>query len=789
MSFSKNQSLTYAIEQITFPLSLQLGLLGICFLSSAHLAASPTFLLQWGTEGSEPGQFRQPYAITIDNSNTLYITDKLNHRVQKFDSQGQFLNQWGTEGSAAGQLQQPYGIVIDKNQHLYIADKFNHRIQKWDDQGQFLTQFGSYGQGPGQLHNPAHLALDQFGNLYVADKFNHRIQKWTAKGEFITQWGEFGNAIGQFQFTDGLAVDTQNHIYATTALSNRIQKFDPTGTFLLASWGTYGQQAGQFDYPIALAIDAQNRVYVLDTHNHRVQIFDQEGNFISQFGSQGQDEGQFSYPVGIALDPQGQIYIADTQNHRIQKFTDLEGTILVPPEPLPVEEPPAEPEPQQPPPVPPIVWPTGNYDSLTGLITGPYNGNGITLYNEIVVDKQASATNVVISGHLKNQGWLANAVITSTGMVEGGILSGYIENHGLMQDFEFKGAILEGGKLAGTVLNTSQVGGHFANIELAEQAHLIGGRVAGYIQGSSQGPALLENLKITANSQLSHVILGQAVTLNLPLTFGAGVYMEAAQCQTLGGQVDAQQSLTVDTDQIVVSCLYPPDLTGPLPNSCSPNSLENCTEIETCQAAGGTFEHDHCVSPKICEPEQWEVCESAPACQAIGGIWELDFCQVPQALLTFPDLGLGVAMDAKNQTLLTQTHFAGGGLTLTETEDFQTPIKVKLTDSVNIRGRITVDNQQVGELAEIFVYALVYPVGDTLPIVVMVDEKGQIQPWNEVLNELASFQSSVQLPAIYEFDLYEGQFLIPGRLEIYFGYGLSDLWVTNSSPIEVLIEE
>jgi streptogramin lyase len=49
---------------------------------------------QWGTAGSAPGQFRLPHGITIDRDNIIYVADRENGRVQKFDLDGNFLGEW-----------------------------------------------------------------------------------------------------------------------------------------------------------------------------------------------------------------------------------------------------------------------------------------------------------------------------------------------------------------------------------------------------------------------------------------------------------------------------------------------------------------------------------------------------------------------------------------------------------------------------------------------------------------------------------------------------------------------
>ena len=68
---------------------------------------------------------------------------------------------------------------MDGSGNVYVADRDNSRIQKFDASGTFLTAWGSYGSGNGQFSNPIGVATDGSGNLYVADTNNNRIQKFT----------------------------------------------------------------------------------------------------------------------------------------------------------------------------------------------------------------------------------------------------------------------------------------------------------------------------------------------------------------------------------------------------------------------------------------------------------------------------------------------------------------------------------------------------------------------------------------------------------------------------------
>jgi DNA-binding beta-propeller fold protein YncE len=55
-------------------------------------------LKQWGNAGTGPGQFRQPHGIAIDHQGTVYVADRQNGRLQRFDLNGKYLGEWDNLG-------------------------------------------------------------------------------------------------------------------------------------------------------------------------------------------------------------------------------------------------------------------------------------------------------------------------------------------------------------------------------------------------------------------------------------------------------------------------------------------------------------------------------------------------------------------------------------------------------------------------------------------------------------------------------------------------------------------
>ncbi|MFM8445677.1 MAG: fibronectin type III domain-containing protein [Methylococcus sp.] len=329
----------------------------------------------WGTLGAADGQFSFPQGIAIAASDTVYVTDSNNHRIQKFSPTGAFLGKWGSRGNADGQFQLPVGMATHTDaggsESVYVADTFNNRIQKFDDTGVFLGKITSGSGGitlsspaalatdtsgniyvtdnfsiaqkidpqgtllgtigyqrtdDGKLRTPSGIAQDSSGNLYVADSGNNRIQKFNRQGKLLGKWGSAGSGDGQFSTPFSLTIDPAGNVYVVDKDNDRIQKFSSAGAFL-QKWGSRGTANGQFFNLGGIASDSAGNVYVADAGNSRIQKFNSNGTFLLAWGSPGAADGQFSFPQGMATDAEDTLYVVDQGNRRIQKFSN-QGILL-----------------------------------------------------------------------------------------------------------------------------------------------------------------------------------------------------------------------------------------------------------------------------------------------------------------------------------------------------------------------------------------------------------------------------------------------------------------------------
>ncbi|CAF3715265.1 unnamed protein product [Rotaria sordida] len=126
----------------------------------------------------------RPDRLFVDENRTVYVADRLNHRVMKIvEGSTQGLVVAGrSQGKNDTQLDSPRGVTVDKSGNVYVADTLNHRIMRWlsgATSGTVVVGGRGDGSTSDQLNMPTDLQFDRYGNLYVADSFNGRVQKFT----------------------------------------------------------------------------------------------------------------------------------------------------------------------------------------------------------------------------------------------------------------------------------------------------------------------------------------------------------------------------------------------------------------------------------------------------------------------------------------------------------------------------------------------------------------------------------------------------------------------------------
>lgn len=233
-------------------------------------------------------------------------------------------------------LQEPFSLIRDIDGNLYISDRGNHAVYKWDHQtglirvvaGNGEPGFAGDGQSPStsQLRFPTGLALDEIGRLYVADTGNNRIRRIDFGKDRIETVAGNGEpslptdgelAVDQpLEDPVGLAIQGRflwitsrdgNSVYRMR-LGGSIRRIVGTGEMGVAN-GKLPASQSPLSQPEGVLVGPDSRLYISDTGNNRVWRVDVGADRMASVG------GIYSRPVGLlSYSPAGPIAIAE-RNH------------------------------------------------------------------------------------------------------------------------------------------------------------------------------------------------------------------------------------------------------------------------------------------------------------------------------------------------------------------------------------------------------------------------------------------------------------------------------------------
>ncbi|MCU0406551.1 MAG: NHL repeat-containing protein [Ignavibacteriaceae bacterium] len=139
-----------------------------------------------GGYGWRQSAFDNPADIYAD-ALKVYVTDKNNHRIQRFDKNLNFNFQIITRQSEVEEERfgYPLSAVMSNLGDIFILDSENSRIVKFDIFGNFLQNFGGYDYGNYALQKPVQLAVSMQNDIFVVD------------GNQIIMFDQYGNGSGK----------------------------------------------------------------------------------------------------------------------------------------------------------------------------------------------------------------------------------------------------------------------------------------------------------------------------------------------------------------------------------------------------------------------------------------------------------------------------------------------------------------------------------------------------------------------------------------------------------------
>jgi sugar lactone lactonase YvrE len=220
----------------------------------------------WGDVGEADGQISIKGelgsvfgSIAFAPDGSFVVGDGGNHRVQRFDAEGDFLGAFGEFGTDDGQFVTISGVTFTPDGNIVVVDNDREEVQIFEPDGTYLRTICRHDSG-------ALAAVDADGVTWCLDA--DRLEAWDASGS-LTRIISLGGVIS---LGVGLTIGPNGHVYVASVAPDaspedapeRLLELDADGT-LLHVWPTGGE---------GIAIDpAGNRIYIGSIDLRRVRAY------------------------------------------------------------------------------------------------------------------------------------------------------------------------------------------------------------------------------------------------------------------------------------------------------------------------------------------------------------------------------------------------------------------------------------------------------------------------------------------------------------------------------------
>ncbi len=187
-----------------------------------------------GVAGAGNDTFTKPSDVLVAPNGDIFVADGHdatgNNRIVKFSSDGTYMKEWGSVGSENGEFRDPHALAMDSQGRLFVGDRGNSRIQLFDQDGNHISTWTQFGR-------PSGLFIDKNDNLYCADSesnasrntgWKRGIRIGSAKDGFVVAFipdPEPDQDNSGTSAAEGIAVDAAGNIYGAEVGPRAVKKY------------------------------------------------------------------------------------------------------------------------------------------------------------------------------------------------------------------------------------------------------------------------------------------------------------------------------------------------------------------------------------------------------------------------------------------------------------------------------------------------------------------------------------------------------------------------------------
>ena len=211
------------------------------------------------------GNFKDASSFYMSSSGFLYVTDSDKDELYKLDTLGNIVKDCGGYGWDEGEFDNPVDVFATPL-NVYVSDKNNNRIERFDKDLNFISQL--YTRESDNKNErfgyPTSCATSNLGDLFILDTENKRIIKFDLFGNFIMNFGGFDAGIYSLSNPEKFSISSNNFLFVLDG--KRIVVFDHYGNGI-STFNTGYDLTGINIIFNKMTVNTSNKIFFADLNN------------------------------------------------------------------------------------------------------------------------------------------------------------------------------------------------------------------------------------------------------------------------------------------------------------------------------------------------------------------------------------------------------------------------------------------------------------------------------------------------------------------------------------------
>jgi hypothetical protein len=251
-----------------------------------------------------------PTAITLDQSNNLYIVDQGNNRIVKIGPDYRLIRENGGFGLGLNGLSRPSDIASDGGINFFILDQGNGRVIRSDYDLVFADEIRFNSNADLQaLGKITAIGYARTGRMYLVDPDNLKVIVLDRDHKIEQELFPAGG----FSRCGAITVTDDGDVFVYDRGDNSLNKFD--------TFGNSGERIVLDGVEAVGGFAIRGReIVATDRVRNEIVMFDWLGTRVATFGSIGSGPTNLNAPTGLAWQADGKLFVCDTGNNRIMIY-------------------------------------------------------------------------------------------------------------------------------------------------------------------------------------------------------------------------------------------------------------------------------------------------------------------------------------------------------------------------------------------------------------------------------------------------------------------------------------